>query len=85
MHQPRKGRPSKRSKIEEKGDQELVGDFAKCIIEVLNSDSQTEEEAFEHYVYQLRVRLHKDDQSFRVHFIQGYQVLLEQLGSEKPS
>jgi len=83
MTQP-SGKPSKRSKANQVPEKEMMGDLAKCILDVLNADVQTDQEPFERYAHLLRVRLHAEEQTFCNHFIQGYEVLLEQLQPKSP-
>lgn len=85
MTRPQKGHPSNRSKTKQIVDQGMMGDLAKYIIEVLEADDQKEVEPFESYAHQLRKRMHADTKLFCNRFIQGYESLLEELRSKKPS
>jgi hypothetical protein len=81
MDQSQKGMPSKRAKRNPKIEQEIMGDLAKCILEVLKTSLQQDQEPFEHYAHRLTKRLQKGQKVFSNRFIQGYEVLLEQLES----
>lgn len=81
MHQPEKDDSSKQSKAKPNLDVAMIGDLAKNIAEVLQEESVSIEESFESYVHQLRMRLCRDVQTFQTRFIQGYEILLEQLRS----
>ena len=83
MSHPR-GKPSKRSNVNQKSDKEMMGDLAQSILEVLKTDLPLDQEAFERYALQLRLRLHAEEKSFCNRFIEGYEALLDQLHPKSP-
>ncbi len=86
MPRPQKGHPSNSSKAKQiAADQDMLEGLARGIIEVLEIDHQKEIDPFENYAHQLRNRMHADNEVFCNRFIQGYEILLEQLRSKKSS
>lgn len=79
MTQPQPG-DSSHSPVNQ--DQNMIGDLADCILEVLKTEAQAEVEPFENYAKALRLRLQADTPSLRERCAQGYESLLENLHSK---
>lgn len=60
-----------------------VDDLANAITDDLEKSYQSDLEPLEAYVNKVRSQLHEDMDTFRNRFLNGYQILLEELEKEK--
>lgn len=80
MEEPKKRRPSKKQKSKRQADEDQISELAGCVMEALSAESQLVDEPFERYTLDLRLRIHKNVQTSRDRFVEGYKALLGQLG-----
>lgn len=54
-----------------------IGKLAECVLEALQKEVEKEDEPFETYAHQLKVRILSNNDLFRDRFVKGYGVLME--------
>jgi hypothetical protein len=76
---PKKSKMDHPVAIESDDHERLIEEFADFAVETLNEGYKAELEPFEVYAQKLRSQIHSNETAFRLRFIKGYQVLLQEL------